>query len=80
MYERIMDVTVFLFLSLAITCAIEGQVFSDCAGCESTCKVHFPLCAVGCLPRCTCGLGTVLDEAKDKCIPISQCSHLSVVY
>ena len=52
-------------------CPIEGQVFSECKGCDGTCEQPIVPCPAICLPGCSCPVGTVVHEGR--CIPLEQC-------
>ena len=52
-------------------CPIEGQVFSECKGCDGTCEQPLVPCPKICLPGCSCPVGTVVHEGK--CVPLEDC-------
>ena len=52
-------------------CPIEGQIFSECKGCDGTCEEPYPPCPWVCEPGCSCPVGTVVHEGK--CTPLEEC-------
>ena len=61
-------------------CTIEGQVYLELAPppeCQPTCSNPMPSCPhLPFAPGCVCPEGTVIDQIKNRCVPITECSKI----
>ena len=66
-----------VFVSIAVECPIEGQLYNECgSACPPICgKPPPPFCTLQCVQGCQCPNGTLLDEAQNKCVTPDQCSN-----
>ena len=64
---------------LIIACPIKGQVRKECAShpsCHLSCNNTEPgPCPLVCIINgCECPTGTVIDEEKNECVALSECT------
>ena len=58
-----------------LECPVEGQLFTRCgSACPPNCTNPSPICTRQCVARCECPRGKVIDERKNKCVPVNQCA------
>lgn len=73
-------------MQLLPPCSIKGQSRKECAlhpNCTMTCKdIGEPLrvCAESCVVNgCECPNGTIVDEEKSECVPLSECPGMYII-
>ena len=57
-------------------CPIKGQVYKRCVLCPRnpfTCDSPSHSCTKDCRPGCECPYGKVLDQKRNKCVPLDKC-------
>ena len=63
------------FLAQILECPVEGQLFTRCgSACPPNCTNPSPICTRQCVARCECPRGKVIDERKNKCVAVNQCT------
>ena len=64
--------------AIAVNCSVEGQLYLGCDGsvtdCDLTCADNPSEFCFGCVPKCRCPSGTVLDQIAKRCVERDECS------
>ena len=71
-----------MFFIAGQECRVEGQVYLQFAPppeCQPTCSnPNSPCLPFG--PGCVCPEGTVIDQIKNRCVPLAECSKIDITF